>query len=103
MLVSMLIRRVQSEGGFATVLHRGDDDAGAILIECTDRGQRDVLLERASDMNGQEIWRQNPATPDDESHQLHMQKKRRNDPDMWVIELDIADGKRFAAELFDIS
>lgn len=102
MLVSALIRRVQAAGGFATVIHRGHDAAGAILIECADRGQREMLLERATDLNGREMWRENPATQDDASYQKQMEKRRQNDPDLWVIELDIADAQRFAAELFEI-
>lgn len=102
MLVSALIRRVQAEGGFATVLHRGNDAAGAILIECADRGQRQLLMERATGFDGEDVWRENPANPDEATHQNQMEKRRRSDPDLWVIELDIADAKRFAAELFEI-
>ena len=101
MLVSALIRRVQAEGGFATVLHRGNDTAGAILIECVDRGQRQVLLERTTGLDGQDEWRENPANPDESTHQNQMEKRRRSDPDLWVVELDIADAKRFAAELLE--
>lgn len=101
MLVSALIRRVQAEGGFATVLHRGNDAAGAILIECVDRGQRQVLLERTTGLDGQDEWRENPANPDESTHQNQMEKRRRSDPDLWVVELDIADAKRFAAELLE--
>ena len=101
MLVSALIRRVQAEGGFATVLHRGNDTAGAILIECVDRGQRQVLQERTTGLDGQDEWRENPANPDESTHQNQMEKRRRSDPDLWVVELDIADAKRFAAELLE--
>ena len=56
MLVSALIRRVQAEGGFATVLQRGDSMAGAVLLECVDRGVRNVILERSSRPDGKDGW-----------------------------------------------
>ncbi len=103
MVVSILCRRVQGAGGFATVLHHGDDHAGAILIECTDRGQRQILLERATASDGREQWRDVGVSQDMtlEDYAKMMEKRLRSDPDMWVIELDIPDAARFAADLFE--
>ena len=28
----------------------------------------------------------------------YVERRRRNDPDLWVVELDILDAERFAAE-----
>lgn len=99
MLVSVLIRRVQQAGGFAAVLRRGDDQAGAILIECRDRAATNVLIERASDPENREFWRIVAAadeSPDARAQRLA--KRIKMDPDLWLIELDIADAERFAAE-----
>lgn len=100
MLVAALCRRVQAEGGFATIIHRGDVHAGAILIECADRGQRQILVERATDLDGREHWR--PAGGDADmtaaAYSAWLERRRRSDPDLWVIELDVADAARFAAE-----
>lgn len=100
MLVSALIRRVQAEGGFATVLHRGDHQAGAIIVECAERGARTLLLERATGLDGRDGWRSMAmADPGDDAAQAErLAKRRRSDPDLWVIELDIAEAERFAAE-----
>lgn len=99
LLVAALVRRVQAAGGFAYILQRGDADAGAILIECSDRGQRQMLLEQARDMAGQQIWREMPMAADGAAHAEMLAKRRRADPDIWIIELDIADAGRFAAEI----
>lgn len=99
MLVSLLVRRVQQAGGFAAVLRRGDDRSGAILLECRDRIAMNVLVERATDMENREFWRVVAAA--DESPQARAQrldKRIEQDPDLWLIELDIADAERFAAE-----
>ena len=100
MLVSALIRRVQSAGGFAAVLQRGDDGAGAILVECADRGQTQLLLERATGLDGCQTWRESPVD-DVALHHSKLEKRRQNDPDLWVVELDIADAQRFAAEVIE--
>ena len=101
MLVSALCRRVQAEGGFAAILHRGDAQSGAILVECTDRGARQMLLERASGPDGRDSWRPTTPSDDGDAHQAMLERRRRSDPDLWVVELDIADAERFAAEIID--
>lgn len=100
MLVSALIRRVNAAGGFATVIHRGDDQAGAILVECADRGARDLLLERATGLDGSDGWRTMAMSEGGDAAALteRIARRRQSDPDLWVIELDIADAERFAAE-----
>lgn len=110
MLVSALMRRVQAAGGFATVLHRGDEQAGAVLVECTDRGQRQILLERATNFDGSDHWRDTGGRLDnaggshdiaDPAHAAMIERRRKTDPDLWVIELDIANAERFTVDMFD--
>ena len=99
MLVSALMRRVNAEGGFAAVIRKGDAQAGAIMVECVDRGTRNLLLERATGLDGRDVWRMVDAPLDDEAaYAERLDKRRRFDADLWVIELDIADAERFAAE-----
>lgn len=100
MLVSALVRRVNAAGGFATVLHHGDDRAGAIVVECSHRGQSDLLLERVTQIDGSIGWRTLAITGQEEQaiRDERMSRRTRNDPDLWVVELDIADAQRFVAE-----
>ena len=35
----------------------------------------------------------------DEELQLLIERRRRFDPDLWILELDIASAERFAAEM----
>ena len=98
--VDALFRRVRAAGGFATVLARGDDSAGAILVLCSERGQVRQLLERTIDLDGSYRW--TPCGPQDvespATRDSYIQRRRDSDPDLWLIELDVADAERFAAE-----
>ena len=98
--IDALFRRVRAAGGFATVLARGDDMAGAILLVCTERGTFKSLLERTLNQAGEYRW--TPCGPQDvesaQTRDSYIQRRRDRDPDLWLIELDIADAERFAAE-----
>ena len=94
-LVSALIRRVNDAGGSATVLAKGDAQAGAILIITADRGQDQRLLERGIGPDGKiALIESTPA----EDLDGYWRRRRARDPDLWLIELDIAGAQQFAAE-----
>lgn len=103
-VVAALIRRVQGGGGNAAVMARGDDTAGAILLVIASRGEPMRLLSRRLDAAGGYVWDdlalpspggESGGQPVDEL----VERARRRDPDLWVLELDIADAQRFADEL----
>jgi len=99
--VSALVRRVEGAGGFATVLHKGDPNGGIILVQLLERGRFGTLLERMTDLDGhQEMV---PCGPRDGTQDTeisdYISRRKRSDPDLWLVELDIADGERFAAEI----
>lgn len=96
MLVASLCRQVQSAGGFAAVLRHGDDRAGAVVVEWVDRGTRYLLVERATDVDGLSVWRSVGRAADTSTdHQAVIEKRVQSDPDLWVVELDIANAERF--------
>ena len=98
MLVSALIRRAEQAGGTGTVLARGDSTAGALLIQLAERGVAGPLLERRLDPEGRYRW--SPTGPDEaDQRDEYLARRRRSDPDLWVIELDVADGFRLVCEV----
>lgn len=99
-LVDLLLRQTEAAGGFATVLAKGDDISGIILVQCTDRGEPGPLLERRFSAAGSYIWESvGPTDPKDgESRASYLDRRRKADPDMWLIELDVADAPRLVAE-----
>ncbi|GAA4642251.1 hypothetical protein GCM10023115_04640 [Pontixanthobacter gangjinensis] len=97
--ISGIIRAVQSQGGFATVLSKGERDAGTILLLMTERGKPDRLYERMPQLDGSRVFAltktQDPEKP--KEFEEYLTRRAQQDPDMWVLELDIADAERFAA------
>lgn len=99
--VAGLIRAVESQGGFASLIAKGEKDAGTILILTIDRGDNAVLFERMPQLDGSRPFiaakRQNPENRNEIYE--YLEKRRRQDPDIWILEADIADGERFVATL----
>lgn len=95
--VAGLIRAVEAAGGFATVLARGEREAGTILVVCYENGGNSCVLERMPHADGTRKWvlsrAQDPEKPSD--FQEYLDRRRRQDSDLWIVELDIADSERF--------
>ncbi|MDO7835807.1 DUF1491 family protein [Sphingobium sp. HBC34] len=100
MLVGALRRRVSAAGGFATILVRGDEISGVILVQALEKGQDCGLFERVPNLDGgYALMRCGPAPEDGQEALAHyVARRRRADPDLWIIELDIPEAERFAAE-----
>jgi hypothetical protein len=98
--VPALLRRAESQGGFATVLHKGDPEGGAVLLVITSRGRHVGCLERILALSGGYDWRAAGPGESAESAEVasFLAKRRQFDPDLWLIELDIARPERFIAE-----
>ena len=77
--------------------------AGAILVLALERGADPAFYERGLDAAGQTaLIRSGPTSGESSDANDYWQRRRRNDPDLWVIELDIADAERFAAETITV-
>lgn len=95
LLVGAMMRRVQQAGGHATVLAKGDAQAGSVLVIGVERGADPHIWERGFGPNGRTVLIDStPAGDPDE----YWRRRRARDPDLWVVELDIPDSERFAAE-----
>ena len=95
--VNGLIRAVQAAGGFAMVLAKGERDAGTLLIVAVENGANPQLYERMPRPDGTRGWTaisaqviENTGNSDD-----YWRRRKAQDPDIWVIELNIANGERF--------
>jgi hypothetical protein len=102
-LVTALMRRAESRGGFAAVLSKGDPTAGAILVILAERGRKLRIMERILQPNGRYEWQDVVAEADVNEEELEkfLGRRRKFDPDIWVLELDIASAERFADGMND--
>ena len=100
-MVSALKRQAEVEGGFAAVLARGDSQSGAILVILAEKGRKVRVLERTLQGDGRYAWQDigSQAAQNEEEFQKFLDRRRKFDPDLWLIELDVASAERFAAEM----
>ena len=83
------------------VLHKGERDAGTLLIVATFRQSGARLYERMPSLDGArkfEITKhqdtQNPSEFDE-----YLARRSAQDPDIWVLEVDVADPEPLIASL----
>ena len=97
---SLFIRRAESLGGSGVVVQRGDPERGSILLLVSERGEPAALLERMLAADGEYRWQLVGAQTSADPRRLaqYFDRRRRNDPDLWLVELDIAPAQRFIAE-----
>ena len=95
-----LIRRAEARGDFATVLRKGDEERGALLLVISSRGDHVACLERLLSLDHGYRWRAVGPAAGAGSEELagFLANRQRIDPDSWLIELDIAQPERFIAE-----
>jgi hypothetical protein len=94
--VSSLIRRTHAEGGFAAVLHKGEAQAGTIMIIMRNNGANARVYERMPQADGTRKWhcskKEDPENKEEFS--AYIDRRSGQDRDMWIIELDIAQAER---------
>lgn len=97
--VSALIRRAQIEGAYATVVKKGDERAGSVIVKAYDTSTRTArLYTEAFGTDGDRLWIQ-PVTSDRESElDAYIARQRGYDPDLWVVEIEDRQGRHFITE-----
>jgi hypothetical protein len=100
-LASALIRKAEGEGGFGAVLAKGDPTAGSILVILLEKGGNPRLFERLLQSDGRYSWQESGSRRVEKPQEVpeFIARRRRFDPDLWVLELDIPSSERFAAEM----
>lgn len=98
--VSGLMRRVEAAGGFATILHKGEENQGAVLIVTREKDGSEQVFSRVLGPDGRRSWAVMARTEDAALDKVtqYIVAQRRYDPDLWVIELDIAQAQQLIAD-----
>lgn len=84
--VSALIRRAQGLGAFATVLRKGDDQAGVVLIVIR-QGNDLSYYAPERDFSGNRIWWKSAMTNQTELDE-RLNRRVDEDPDIWIVEIE---------------
>jgi len=87
----------------ATVLSKGERDAGTILLVTMCRGEDTRLYERMPQLDGTRPFVQTKAQDPESKHEFseYLTRRRAQDPDIWILEVDIDEAERLVALLSD--
>jgi hypothetical protein len=95
--VSALVRRAETAGAFATIVHRGDSDRGDVLVKVTSARGQARLYGPAFDPDGSgDFETLQPA--DEGGVDAIIAKRLKSDRDLWVIEIEDRQGRHFLTE-----
>ncbi|MEM6585317.1 MAG: DUF1491 family protein [Pseudomonadota bacterium] len=95
--IGSLIRLAETHGGSAMVLAKGEKDAGTILLVTMYRGENTQLYERMPQLDGTRAFVQSKVQDPENPLEFpeYLARRRKQDPDIWILELDIEDPQRF--------
>lgn len=99
--VSSLIRLAETHGGVGTVLAKGERDAGTLLIVTLCRGKDARLFERMPQLDGTRPFIATKSQDLEKPYEFseYLDRRRRQDPDIWILEVDVDEAERFIALL----
>ena len=97
--VGALIRRAEQAGAFAVVVRKGDPRAGAVLVKVLARASGETrLYASAVRGEGETVWMQPLSAQAEPDVDAYIERSRRIDPDIWVVEIEDREGRHFLTE-----
>ena len=97
--VYALIRRVQLAGASAAIVRKGDATGGAVLVRTfAARTRKARLYALAQSGGGESVWMQPLADASEVDLDAYVQRAAKRDPDLWIVEIEDRDGRRFLTE-----
>jgi hypothetical protein len=98
--VSGFVRRVAAAGGFAAVIARGEPDCGTILLVLRESRTNPRLFERMPQPDGSRPWTLSRTQDIDNAREFddYLARRRNQDPDLWIVELDSPNPERFIGD-----
>ncbi|NCP14284.1 MAG: DUF1491 family protein [Sphingomonadales bacterium] len=101
---SAILRLAESHSGYGMVLAKGEHDAGTILLVMLCRGVGPTLYERMPQRDGSRLFVATKKEDAENKREFseYLTRRRHQDTDLWLIEVDIADPERFVAVINDL-
>ena len=89
------VRRCIAQGIVATVVKRGDDWGGAVVIKLNLLRGGFKVLTQSRDIDGNIAWlqaKEGAVLPESEVDE-YIARQTARDPDLWVVEIEDRDGR----------
>lgn len=79
------------------MLHKGEREAGTIVVLTTEKGGNARIYERMPTPDGDRLWALSRTQSTESSKEIsdYLDRRAAQDSDLWIVELDIANGERF--------
>ena len=97
------IRQCAAKGVPVYVAHKGALASGTVMVKIILRDRTCKLLNQSRDMDGNTGWMAifEGAAVDEKKADEYVQRALKRDPDVWVVEVEDADGKNpFEGKIF---
>jgi GMP synthase (glutamine-hydrolysing) len=93
--VKAYIRRCRVHDVMATLVRRGDADAGAVLIKLNMLENGAAVLSQTRDAEGRPVWLRatGPAPVEERKADDYIARQLAFDSDLWVIEVEDREGR----------
>ena len=91
------LRRCAISAVPAVVVRHGDDERGMVLLKINTLRNGCKVLIQARDMNGKLGWMAalKGELVEEAEADAYIERQVRNDPDLWVIEIEDPEGRRW--------
>lgn len=101
LVVQALMRRLAVADHPVAVLHRGDPDAGDLLVAINRFAAGTLLFGRGRDGAGNLVWQSEAggALLDAPGLANHLARALKRDPDLWIVALEDPRGRLTVADL----
>lgn len=103
--MSALIRRVEVAGSFAAVVFKGDADRGDVIVKSVAGRDQARGYVTARSIEGERIFedlRCRSIESTETAIDAYVERVRRYDPDLWVIEIEDRDLRHFLTETVNL-
>ncbi len=97
------IRKCNVEAIPATVVRRGDDQAGALIIKVNHLGPGCAVLVPTNNLDGGQKWRSalvENLVPEADAD-AYIEQQLKIDPDIWVLEIEDRQGRHLIDDILE--